>query len=172
MSLAHAVAWNDKIVAFATLAGTIVVVASAAVALRQLREAERTRLATLVSDLTRRWDEPLLRTARLEFSSLTAEELRTLVQASYANPRGDEDRRRYLRLQALPNFFEYLGVSEATTTGLSLELINVLRRSAILSTWRRWEPTITWIRREAGVTTFYANFERLANGIWALPDPR
>jgi hypothetical protein len=171
MLLAHAVAWNDKVVAFSTLAGTIVVVASAVVGLRQLREAERTRLATLISDLTRRWDEPLLRTARLEFSSLTADELKALVQESYANPRGDEDR-RYLRLQALPNFFEYLGVLETTTKGLTLELINVLWRSSILSTWRRWEPTITWIRSEAGVTSFYANFERLAQGIWALPDPR
>jgi hypothetical protein len=163
--------WTDKLVALATLAGTVALVVTACLAIWGLVDAQRTRLATLVSDLTRRWDEPLMRRARLEFSSLEPDELLNIVQASYQAPRGPEDR-IYLRLQALPNFFEYLAVLEESTRGVDVEMINRLWRNAILITWRRWEPTIQWIRDEGGTRTYYANFERLAREIWAMPEAR
>lgn len=138
---------------------------------RQLREAEKTRFATLISDLTRRWDEPLLQAARLELSHLDPTELLQIVQRSYERPRGPEDA-IFLRLQALPNFFEYLGVLEADTKGVPIDLLNVLWRSAILTTWRRWEPTIEWIRDGAGTRTPYARFQLLADRIRQMPEPR
>jgi hypothetical protein len=163
--------WAEVVTAVFTALTMFVLLGTAIFVWRQLSESEGTRLATLVTDLTRRWDEPLLQSARLEFSSLTAAELRTIVELSYAEPRGPEDQ-IYLRLQALPNFFEYLGVLEARVEGgVPLELINVLWRTSILSTWRRWHPTIDWIREKAGTQTFYGSFEGLAEKIRQLPPP-
>jgi hypothetical protein len=165
------VTWAEAVTAIGTALTALILFGTALTIYLQLTETERTRLATLVTDLTRRWDEPLLRRARLEFSFLTSEELLQIVVLSYANPRGPEDE-IYLRLQALPNFFEYLGVLEADTKGVPLELINVLWRGSILSTWRRWEPTIEWIREKAGIRTPYASFEHLADKIRLMPEHR
>lgn len=169
--LAAPVPWAEAVIAIFTALTMFVLLGTAIFVWRQLSESEGTRLSTLITDLTRRWDEPLLQDARLEFSSLTASELRIIVELSYANPRGPEDQ-IYLRLQALPNFFEYLGVLEARVEGgVPLELINVLWRTSILSSWRRWHPTINWIRDKAGTQTFYASFEALAEKVRRLPPP-
>jgi hypothetical protein len=156
--------WTDKVTAIGTATAAGVVIVSAIIALVQLREAERTRLASLVADLSRRWDESLLQTARTRQAEFDSQQLLELVEKSWTTGTADKN---FYEMEALPNFFEGIGVLENRTRGLSIALIDDLWGSAILGTWGKWLPTVEYIRSQQTIPTAYLNFEAIKDRVAA-----
>ncbi len=157
--------WTD-------IAGTAVTILAIAVAaffaLRQLREAERSRYAALAADLTRRWDEPLLREARRAMSVRTPEQIRDLLKAHYEGTATPHEVNEYYALQALPNFIEGIAAVEEEFGGLSIEFVNRLWGGAVLRTWEMWAPAIEYVRENPTAASAFENFELLVTRLTEL----
>jgi hypothetical protein len=155
------VTWTDKMIALSTLASAVVLGLTALAIFAQLGESERTRLAALLADLSRRWDEDLLRTARIEMARWKPGEIRQIVEAAYLDRQSDHP--EFYKLEALANFLETLGVLEAQSGGLTLELIDSVYGSSVLNTWKSWQPSVDYLRslQPRGRQTAYESFERL-----------
>jgi hypothetical protein len=156
-----ALTWPEKMLALSTLASAIVLGLTALAIFAQLFESERTRLAALVADLSRRWDEELLRGARIEMTRSTPDGIREIVEAAYREPKNDH--KTFYDLQALANFLETLAVLEAQSGGLRIELIDALYGSSVLHTWESWQPSVKYLQslQPPGSRTAYESFEGL-----------
>ena len=115
--------WADVVAAVSAAITAIVVFGTAVFALRQLKEAEKTRYAALAADLTRRWDEPLMAASRRLMSQRTHKEIRAVLKANYMGTATKTQRSEYYTLQALPNFIEGIAAIEDQFGGLKLEFI-------------------------------------------------
>jgi hypothetical protein len=142
-----------------------ILLVTALFALWELRGSEQTRYAELLADLSRRWDEPLLANARRRIATLSAVDLEDLVLRMAEQRVSVQEGITYYRIQPLPNFIETLAVLEYDVSGLSIEILDQLWGSNILSDWDRWEPAIRALRVRTVDDTIYANFELLANRI-------
>src|SRR5438105_3547251 len=87
---AATVRWTDIATALATIATFVVLLGSGIFASLQLLETRKTRAANLLADLFRRWDEPLLRTARKSMNSRSPEQIRDVMQRFYSSARNTE----------------------------------------------------------------------------------
>lgn len=155
----------DWVTAGATVATAVVLFGSAVFALWQLRESQHTRSAELLTDLSRRWDEPLLREARLAASKLDAWELAKIQRRMWTGRRSPTDEAAYYRLMPLANFAEAIAVLVLDVSGVTLANIDTLWGGTILGTWAKWELAIRIIRRKSGTPTSYANFEELVEAL-------
>src|SRR5581483_3250777 len=129
--------------------------------LSRVEEAQKARFAQLAADLTRRWDEPLLRDSREAMSALTADGIQALVKRIYQGNASADDAGEYYRLQALPNFIESVAVFEDEFAGLSLELVDRLWGGAIIRAWDRWELATTYVQSQPNAQHVYAEFQQL-----------
>jgi ABC-type transport system involved in cytochrome bd biosynthesis fused ATPase/permease subunit len=160
LTVVVALTWAEKMLALSTLASAVVLGLTVIAVFAQLNESQKTRLAALVSDLSRRWDEEAFRAARIKMTNATPNEIRQLVERAYHDPA--ERNKEFYDLQALANFLETLGVLEALSGGLTIELIDGLYGSSILNTWISWEPTVQFLRsRPPHPGTAYQNFQAL-----------
>ena len=137
---------------------------SAIFALRQLRETKNTRYAELLADLTRRWDEPLLRSARIAMAKRSPQEIETIVRDEYEGRGTPESEKIYYELQALPNFVEGIAVIQDETKGLTVPIVDRLWGSTIIVAWERWEPAVKYLQSRPLPYSKrnYRNFEELA----------
>ena len=119
----------------ASVATMVVLLGSAVFALWQLQESQHTRSAELLTDLSRRWDEPLLRDARLIASRRTAWDLATLQRRMWLGRGTPVDARDYYRLMPLPNFAEAIAVLVLDVSGVSLANIDTLWGGTIIGIW-------------------------------------
>jgi len=160
LTVVVALTWAEKMLALSTLASAVVLGLTVVAVFAQLNESQKTRLAALVSDLSRRWDEEAFRAARIKMTNATPNEICQLVEKAYDDPA--ERNKEFYDLQALANFLETLGVLEALSGGLTIELIDGLYGSSILNTWISWEPTVQFLRsRSPHPGTAYQNFQAL-----------
>jgi hypothetical protein len=157
---------TDWITAIASAVAVLAVIVGAFLALRQIGEGQKTRHAELLLDLSRRWDEPLLKGARLGMVSRTQDEILKLVEVAYSEPQASRD--EFYELQPLPNFLEALAIIERRAGGIELELVNELWGSAILTTWNYWRPAVKFMRERQEDETIYANFEGLRDRVMEL----
>jgi hypothetical protein len=164
------ITWTDKLTAISTAATFGVLALSGFLALRQLRETERTRYGELIADLSRRWDEPYMRTSRLTTSKMTSFEIGLVVLKMYRGRATPVDENAFYELQALTNFLEALSVIESDVRGLELDLISTMWGSTIVAAWEKWERATLFMRRRSSEPNVYANLERLVRRVEELEE--
>jgi hypothetical protein len=152
-----------------TAVGTLVLAGAAIVALLNLRDARRTRHAGIVTDLSRRWDEPLAMDSRRLNASYDTDGLRDLIALYYAQ-RGtpkraqQKDVEAFFDLQGWINLIETIGVLRSERA-VSARVIFKLWGATIATTWEKWELPIKDMRRLEEHPGVYKNFERLAKSM-------
>ena len=156
------VKWTDLVSALAT---PVIIVVSAVFAVNQLREAEKSRYAALAADLTRRWDEPYMVLSRKAMSTHSHDQIRDMIAAIFEDEPTGEEIDAFYNLQALPNFIETLAAVEEEFSGMSIEFIDRLWGSAIISSWERWLPAVMFVRDQPNGESAFKNFERLAESL-------
>src|SRR5438270_4971479 len=145
--------------------GTCVIAAFAVVALFSLRDARRTRHASLVTDLSRRWDEPLAVDSRAAGGEYDSAALVALINRTYSPlPAATEQERRanadaLFRLAASLNLMETIG---AIWIGGSVGTAVIQRMwgTTFEAEWKRWEAAISRMRELEHDPGVYSNFER------------
>lgn len=139
-----------------------VILVSAILAGLAILDARRTRDGQLVADLSRRWDEPAIIRSQRMFARYTSAGIVDLVEKIYdTHTATDAERRHFITLEAVPNFWETLGALEASHA-VSIRAIHRIWGEAIIAAWVEWEPALRRLRDLTGVPTSYSNFEALA----------
>jgi len=159
----------ERMIAWGTIATAVILAVTAIFIYRQLlatletRNAElETRNAGLLTDLSRRWDEPQIVRSQTLFMEYRVDGIVELVNKLYRE--GGETKEAYgdyLALIAVPNLIEALGVMEAEGM-LTLRLVDRLSGPLIRGTWQAWERPIRRIRELQNDPTPYTYFESLA----------
>jgi hypothetical protein len=150
-----------------TAVATSVLSLAALMALASLWDAKRTRHATIVTDLSRRWDEPAATDARQRSGDYEPAALVDLVDRVYrpADAATTEEREKdveeLFRLGRWLNVLETVGVLY-TEKSLSRRVIFKLWGGQIAAAWERWEAAITLMRTTERRPGIYGNFEKLA----------
>jgi len=158
MEQIEAVTWTDIVTAIAAAFTFGVLLFAAFYARHQLHSMERTREAQLLEDLSRRWDEELLRESRQ-----AVEEYKdgTKLKQALKELKDNNDKQYYVLLR-LPDFFEELGLL-VNYECLSPQLTKDMFGTAIEYHYTRYKPTIKFLRGKYKDETIYKFFEDLAN---------
>lgn len=163
---------------------------SAKTALQGLDDARRTRHAALITDLSRRWDEPLIADSRKLFGQLSREDLVGVVERVYrpisegrswwhsfleavfvAEDTAARQLADFQTLTAWPNLIETIGVLEADGA-ISQDVIHQMWGGGIIGAWDGWRDAIRAMRTHSGRPTTYQNFERLYDAMMNLEPGR
>jgi hypothetical protein len=140
----------------------VVLLGSALAGVSSLWDARRTRHATLMADLARRWSEPAAVESRLLFGEYGSENLAELIERVYANNlTTSDDLNAFWKLSAFPMLIEQIGVLHAERA-ISSRVVYRMWGSSIAADWDSWRDHVRRLReleRRSGVYTF---FERLA----------
>lgn len=165
-----AIAWSEPDWAVATTAVatavTALVLAITAIAVgRQLRDARRTRHGQLLTDLSRRWEEPVIIKSQRLFSAHGSEGIVKLVAKVYEQGGAtDAEVEEYTVLESLPNLWELLGVLHSDRA-ISLSVIDRMWGAAIINAWDEWEAPIGRLRKATDNFSSYVNFQDLADDL-------
>jgi hypothetical protein len=134
-----------------------VVVVALLIAIWQVFEARRTRHGEVFFDLSRRWDEELLKEARYnEAKSPTPEALRDRLR-DLRKKRAEE----YYILVRVPNFIEDLAIMIERKI-VSYDDVLASLGTPVLAKWERWEPSVMFEREVSERSSAYEHFELLA----------
>src|SRR6266545_7326945 len=127
--------WATVTGAVATAVASFVLIVTAIFAARQLRDARRTRHGQLLTDLSRRWDEPLIVESQRVFSRYRTEQIVALVEKVYeAGGTTEQEVKDLATLEALPNLWETIGVMQIEGA-ISLSVIDRMWGAAITGAW-------------------------------------
>ncbi|MEX2212453.1 MAG: hypothetical protein WD689_11925 [Gaiellaceae bacterium] len=169
--------WPAWITAASTVVATLIVLVTAKVALDGLADARRTRNAQLVTDLSRRWDEPLMVESVNLSSKYGSREITDLVERLYDPPPdepGEDDNRRrekdlalYAKLFIWPNLLEMIGSLHAERA-LSTEIVAKLWGAEVIAAWDAWQEPIRRLRELEQDWGIYRPFERLVEEMTPL----
>jgi hypothetical protein len=190
--------WPAWITAFGTLGGAVVLAItaryaykSANAALNALDDARNTRHAQLLTDLSRRWDEPLIVRSRKLFGEYARTgRLIDLVDYMYeaptpgtpwyrafvdrikhgeSRPGSEEKLDDFYALTAWPNLIETIGVLESERA-IDGSVVYKMWGSGIIAAWSGWCDAIERIRDyvDQDRDTTYAHFQRLAGKMAGL----
>lgn len=160
--------------------GAKIAVRTATAAIEQVHQTEKSREATLLVDVSRRWDNPFLADAR-RLASTYGTNLAGWVQYFFeeteqqARHRARTGRlRRFLTrapapkardgwflLQRVPNFFEDMAVLESRGA-LSFGALQDTLGGTIVVTWDLWKDAIEYLREREGYDPVYSKFQALA----------
>jgi hypothetical protein len=152
--------WVTAISTGAIAVGTAVLAGGIVVALAGLADARRTRHGLLLADLSRRWDEPVMVQSQQLFARYATADLLELVEKLFGTGGAtNEEREHFALLEAVPNFWETLGVLQQDDA-ITTTVLNQMWGDAIRNSWR-WEEPIAKLR-EAPVRTFGFDGNRVA----------
>ena len=158
MEQMEAVTWTDIVIAIAAAFTFGVLLFAAFYARHQLQSMERTRETQLLEDLSRRWDEELLRESRQ-----VAEKYEDGTKLKEAvKELSEKNDKQYYVLLRLPDFFEELGLL-VNYECLSPQLAKDMFGTAIQYHYTRYKPTIEFLREKYKDETIYKFFKDLAN---------
>ncbi len=152
--------WTDIVIAVAAAFTVAILLAAAFLAWHEVRCIERAREAQLLTDLSRRWDEELLRESRETAEKYTNG--RQLRQA-LGNLKKNNDKEYYILLR-LPSFFEDLGLLVSSQC-FSRQLANDLFGTAIKYHYNRYELAIKYLRKKYKDENIYKFFTDLATDV-------
>jgi hypothetical protein len=160
---AHVAHWPEWITAIAT---TVLAVAAIA-ALANLIDARRTRHAHIVTDLSRRWDEPAATDARRRSGDYDAAALVALIERVYRPPLDATEAEREADVEELYRLGRWLNVLETvgvlyTEKTLSERLIFKLWAGQFAAAWEKWESAISLMRDLERRPGIYGNFQEVA----------
>jgi hypothetical protein len=142
--------------AIAALGALIGVIVGATIAIGQTREAVQTRHAALMSELSKRWDEPLMVVSRQLGVSYPPERLRQRIE--YLE--GTREEELYV-LERTPNFLEDIAVLEARGA-IPFDMLRQSLGGTLVTYWDHWKPAATYMRGDQKYDLVYENFEGLA----------
>jgi hypothetical protein len=148
--------WPQTATDWAPVVTVAILLIALLIAARQLYQTVRTRHASMLEDLSRRWDEPLLVEAR-ELAAKHGDQLREWIEY-YWTPTVSPELFVLLRI---PNFLEDLAVLE-DRGAISFRIVKESFGGAIVFTWNSLEPANPILSKEEGYDPVYSNFERLA----------
>lgn len=151
--------WTDVVGALSSIGTLIVVVVGAIFANRQLQETKRGRVANLLAELARRWDDMIeVRQAVASYADPT--DLANAIERFY-----NQNSTEFYTFSRLPNFFEDLAVL-VNEQSIPLEMVRASFGDAVVYHWSRWAAATAFLRRDQ--PTAYANFEELARRLEAI----
>jgi hypothetical protein len=144
--------WAEIVTAFAAAFGTLALVGVAI----QIGQERKSRNAQITLDMSRRWDEDLVRNARHIVTNYYS-----TPQALYRALRQSRERKTPLYGELFPeaNFYEDLGVLCVNGT-IDHRIIRESYGDTIWKRWKRWEIMAIWQRETAPLN--YEHFEALA----------
>jgi hypothetical protein len=132
--------WAEIVTAIATAVGAIGLL-SAIVAViygaRQVREAERSRQATMAAEFLRRWDEPELVEARHLVGEYSTPEALAGAFQTFIETNSFQAYVLYREL----DFFEQLAALEHIGA-FDFELIRLLLGARLIERWELWKPSL------------------------------
>jgi hypothetical protein len=138
---------------------TIVLAIVAAIALVQIFELRRARLAEVFAEVGRRWDASEMITTRVAIDQLGTSGLRSYIEDHFNNR--DE---RYYELLREPGFMEDLAIL-ARRKVIKLDRLADSMGLLVIERWKLWAPTAVRLRapdlRDAG--DVFKEFEWLAS---------
>jgi hypothetical protein len=103
----HWAAWATSLGALAAAVGVFFVWRSVEEAEDSRKETEKTRHATTAADISRRWDEPEMRSSRELIRRLDREQrLRAALVIGLHKAATNDDMKTYTELQIVPNYLE------------------------------------------------------------------
>lgn len=149
--------WPDIVTAIAAVLTIGVLLAAAVCAWLELHHIERAREAHILADLSRRWDEELLREPR---QAVEKYKDGTKLEQAVKEFKENNDEQFYMLLR-LPDFFEELGLLVEYDC-LNLQLAKDMFGTAIKYHYTGYKPTIEFLRSEYKDKTIYKFFEDLA----------
>jgi hypothetical protein len=137
--------------------GTLVLTSGVFVAARQIRDERRVRVATLLTEFSRRWDEPRLTDVRLrleqfENSQELVEEMRRCDREAPA---------LYQFYSRELNYFEELGFFYRQSV-VRARAVDLMLGTVIRERWNLWSPVVQDMRKSDGVKSYFEHFEKLA----------
>ena len=150
------VIWPDIVTAVAAALSFFILLAAAIIAKREINCMDRTREAELLEDLSRRWDEELLRESR---QAAEKYENGTKLKEAVKELSEKNDKQYYVLLR-LPDFFEELGLL-VNYQCLFPQLAKDMFGTAIKYHYARYEPTVKLLRETYKDQTIYKFFEDL-----------
>jgi len=187
--------WASQLTAWATLSTAIILGLTALVVWRQLRDAKKTRHAALLTDISRRWDEPALVAATKAFARYFTDELVELVNDVYGPSEGGQAKRSsrgrwpslaalkppwrtesiqterevsaFTELEPILNLWETIAVLQKDGA-FSLELVDEMWGAAIWKSWTSWKPAIERLRDLTRTRETYYYFQELAKDLRTL----
>ncbi len=127
-------------------AAAVVVAAGVAVAVFQLREARKQRLAELLIYIHKSWDE--LEDARAAVDAIDSDDLLKLAKKVIADdPRSatDPEKAQWKELAYVVNFFEVLGLL-AKKGLVRAKTIDRLIGTTFVQYYEKWKSTLEWVR--------------------------
>jgi hypothetical protein len=155
--------WSSETwLALSTFATAVVLLGTALAGMSSLWDARRTRHATLMADLARRWSEPSELESRILFGEYGRENLSELIERIYGERRpSSEDFDAFWKLSAFPMLIEQIGVLRAERA-ISARVVYRMWGAQIVAAWVVWRDPIARMRELEGRTGLYAAFENLA----------
>jgi hypothetical protein len=155
--LTTAAAWTDVVTALAAVAGAVGLIGVGI----QIHQTRLGREAELTMDISRRWDEEIVRRARhlVTHEYPTPQELLDGLVSLKAQ-KSD----RFFELLAEPNYYEDLAVL-CERGVLDKQIIRESLGATLYARWKRWELAVLWFRENDPAN--YTHFEALA---WEMRD--
>lgn len=147
--------------AWITAISTAVLAAGVLVALWGIVDARRTRDGQLVTDLSRRWDEPLVHESivahHVHGQPGTIDLIRRLYRVGGAEPLDEEGLRLYTTLTAWPVLIDVIGVL-VSEKAISLDVAYKMWGHQVVSAWDWWKEPVLFQREIEAGDSAYADF--------------
>jgi hypothetical protein len=156
--------WAEIVTAISTAVGAVGLLSAIGAALfaaRQVREAERSRHASMAAEFLRRWEEPdLIETRHVIGQYKTPEALAAALQGF----RESNSLQAYILYREL-DYFEQLAALEHIGA-FDFELIRLLLGRRLIDRWEMWSPSIDAMGEDP-----YPMFRALVNRMRAALEP-
>jgi hypothetical protein len=129
--------WQETV----TAVGSIATAAFAFLVVIQIYQNRLSRDAAVTIDMARRWDEKLVREARIAVNDLSREQLLVAIRENTktADP-------RYMKLTTEANYYEDLAIL-CRHKAVDLEIVRDAWGDSITDKWKKWEMAIEWLRQ-------------------------
>jgi hypothetical protein len=154
-----------------------IAVRTARIAVDGLEDAQRTRHAQLLLDLSRRWDEEAVIESVKLSSMHSVEGVTELLERLYADQpdrlddserqRRSEDLDLYAKLFIWPNLLETIG-GLYSAGAISAEVVYKMWGAEVVSAWDTWEKSVYRLRELEKDAGTYRNFQELAERMTPL----
>ena len=143
---------------------SLMIIITAAIALRALRDGRRTRHGQLIVVLNARWDDKSVIDSAAHFRLWGTENTTKLVEelwSDHATEQKEQDLKDWYDLSIYPNVIEAIGLIQAEGA-ISLELVDKLWGANIVDAWAAWQEPIDRLREVTHTEEVWLGFQELA----------
>jgi hypothetical protein len=144
---------------------SLMIIITAVIALRALRDGRRTRHGQLIVVLNARWDDQAVIDSAAHFRLWGSENTTKLVEALWSDDvteRDEQDLKDWYDLSIYPNVIEAIGLIQAEGA-ISIELVDKLWGTNIIDAWKDWKKPIYRLREVTHANDVLIGFEEIAD---------